>query len=335
MAPFRFQGINVALTYPTCTLLKEDIYNHLLSLSIDRNTVQELLVAQETHEDGQPHFHCYLRWSSKPNIRNPNFFDILGFHPNIQTCRSRNQWIQYCTKTDKEPKSNFEWDKSSNIQRALQQIRKSNEENLPINYIVDQALNLDPGLLRSYSQVRSYIADRRSCTTLSLPLFDLTSFSLTAADDGRMRGYAEAFRLHTPGNRLNMHSLWFVGPSRMGKTALARSIGEHWYIGGTWNMDKLNDDAKYGVLDDIPWEDLSWKDNYKKLLGLQTDFTLTDKYRHKKQFKLGMPVIVCTNDIPPFTAEQRAWLTVNVKFWSINNPIYPDNPRYPFEIINI
>lgn len=325
----------MALTYPQCTLTKDQAYNHLISLTTGSLTVSRILIAVESHEDGNPHIHAYIQWSGKPCIRNERFFDINGFHPNIQPCRSPRNWIKYCTKSDPEPKANFDWRPTRPVEQALRVLRESNQSDKSVNDIVDEALNLDPGLLRCYTQLRSYVQDRHGTTNVSLPKYELETFSLTAADFGRINGFKESLAVHRRGDRTSLQSLWFLGSSRLGKTSLARSIGNHYYVGGAWNVDKISEEAKYGVIDDLPWEELAWKDNYKKILGLQEDFTLTDKYRHKKEFKLGIPAIVCTNELPMFTPAQRDWLSINVLFFRITSSILPHNNPVPFSVINI
>ena len=118
-------------------------------------------------------------------------------------------------------------------------------------------------------------------------------------------------------------SLWFYGPTRLGKTQLARSLGKHWYMMAQWNAERLDGEAQYGVMDDIPWE--SMKYNYKGMLGLQVDVTVTDKYRKKSVYKGGIPVIVITNELPQFTVEEREWLDGNVEFCCFYDKVYMDD----------
>ena len=123
-----------------------------------------------------------------------------------------------------------------------------------------------------------------------------------------------------PDLRGDRKSLWIYGPSRLGKTVLARSLGYHWYMQGAWNVDAYDDEADYGVLDDIPWENL--QRYYKGLLGIQMDVTVTDKYKKKSVITHGRPVIVITNELPTFTVAEAAWLETNVVFHFINDKLY-------------
>lgn len=121
-------------------------------------------------------------------------------------------------------------------------------------------------------------------------------------------------------DRGNRRSLWLHGPSRYGKTVLARSLGIHWYMNGGWNVDNLDDDADYGVLDDLTWDQLKY--NYRGMLGLQRDVVVTDKYKKKSNVKGGRPVIVLTNELPEFTNYELAWLAINVTFVEIAEQLY-------------
>lgn len=74
-----------------------------------------------------------------------------------------------------------------------------------------------------------------------------------------------------------------------------------------FNMDLWNDDAKYAIFDD--YED--WKKfyNYKCWLGAQLEFSITDKYKRKKNIKWGKPSIVLSNIDPDFSDQQ--WIKKN------------------------
>jgi hypothetical protein len=49
------------------------------------------------------------------------------------------------------------------------------------------------------------------------------------------------------------------GPSRMGKTSWARSLGNHCYIGYTWSIRSLDESSDYLVCDDIELSDKSFR----------------------------------------------------------------------------
>lgn len=136
------------------------------------------------------------------------------------------------------------------------------------------------------------------------------------------------------GDRLAIKSIWFCGPSMFGKTCLAESLGQHWYMQNMWNLECLSDnEAVYGVLDDIEWESLQI--SYKAVLGRQLNVNLTDKYKRKTLYKLGYPVIVCSNELPDFSLTQRTWLRENVLFYDIISSVLPNKEIFKFTILTI
>lgn len=109
-------------------------------------------------------------------------------------------------------------------------------------------------------------------------------------------------------------SLVLIGGSRLGKTEWARSHGRHLFFGSMFNMDKLDPEAKYAVLDDI---DINYFPNYKSWCGGQYEFEVTDKYKAKRTFKWGKPVIwtVNPNNDPRLGKyADREWLQDNCYF---------------------
>jgi hypothetical protein len=109
-------------------------------------------------------------------------------------------------------------------------------------------------------------------------------------------------------------SLILWGPTRNAKTAWARYIGwKHGkraaYMQAMFNLDNIDNDVDYVVLDDITPKYLT---NYKCWLGAQTDFNCTDKYRRKTQLKGNWPCIMCMNEDPREVTEwDQAWIAAN------------------------
>lgn len=93
----RLQGKRYLLTYPRCTLTKEEVLEALQSsLSLKAYTV-----ARELHQDGTPHVHACIHLESSPNTTNMRYFDIHAFHPNIASLKNKSDWeraSKYCQK---------------------------------------------------------------------------------------------------------------------------------------------------------------------------------------------------------------------------------------------
>lgn len=90
---FRIYAKNFSLTYPQCSVPKETLLQHLQSMQPDY-----ICVSKELHNDGHPHLHAALCFSTKKNVRSPSYFDFQGYHPNIQATKKINEWITYVKK---------------------------------------------------------------------------------------------------------------------------------------------------------------------------------------------------------------------------------------------
>lgn len=86
MPGFRLQGKHFFLTYPRCTLEKEQLLAFLQQKFADN--LERYVVSRELHEDGTPHLHCVVSLKRRISSRDTRYLDVEGFHPNIQTCRS-------------------------------------------------------------------------------------------------------------------------------------------------------------------------------------------------------------------------------------------------------
>jgi len=113
--------------------------------------------------------------------------------------------------------------------------------------------------------------------------------------------------------------LW--GPSRLGKTTWARSLGRHAYFGGLFCLDEPISGCDYAVFDDINGG-IGFLPSYKWWLGYQHQFYATDKYKGKKLITWGKPSIWCANDDP--REDPKAdynWLNANCIFVYIGSEI--------------
>lgn len=118
-------------------------------------------------------------------------------------------------------------------------------------------------------------------------------------------------------------SLILCGPSRLGKTEWARSLGRHMYFNGMLNLDDWDDDAKYIILDDFSPDVAKYLPMWKSFFGAQRQFVLTDKYRKKRTVRFGKPLLWLCNECPRLDDHNaREWLKENsVTVW-VNNKLY-------------
>lgn len=84
---FRINSSQVFLTYPQCTLSKEELLDCIMKTAetILKVSIVQYVIAQEKHEDGSPHLHAYIKFSKKIDRDGCKLFDYHGFHPNIES----------------------------------------------------------------------------------------------------------------------------------------------------------------------------------------------------------------------------------------------------------
>jgi len=109
---FRLSSKAIFLTYPQCSVTKEDCLEYIKGI-LSPYKIIFIVVASESHKDGSPHLHVFLKCECQIETRNPRFFDLhrqvsvsespnpltVSFHPNIHSrIRSQLRVMKYVTK---------------------------------------------------------------------------------------------------------------------------------------------------------------------------------------------------------------------------------------------
>lgn len=294
---------------------KEDLYAHLNNKCSD---AKQIIVAWELHQDGTPHAHCYLEWKQRKDVRDArSLFKFKNHVPNIQGVRSAKACMEYVIKDE---------DYISKIPVEM----PGKRDDIMVTEAIDNGATPEEAAvaavrqgdgkgIRYFTQLVSFAraikVDNKvkDCVRIYPDDFDLTN--LTQQEEDVLNDFVVKLGTRDPRMR-DGKSIWLYGPSRMGKTQLARSFGLHWYMQGMWSVDEYTDEAQYGVIDDFDWEQFK-KYGYKGLLGLQYELVVTDKYRGKRTIKHGKPVVFITNELPEFVNGEGEWLNKNVIFINV------------------
>lgn len=101
---FRIAAKSFFLTYPQCSLEKEELKDFLCL----KGRVNYYLIGRERHEDGNFHLHALVTYDRKLNVKRENFFDFDGFHPNVQAAKNIPALKNYISKEDESPLTNSE-----------------------------------------------------------------------------------------------------------------------------------------------------------------------------------------------------------------------------------
>lgn len=93
--PFRFHAKTLFATYPQSDQLTHE---RLIRFFEEEKGCAQYTIGKESHENGGTHYHCLILWNEPVNTTNERYFDIDGYHPNIQPGRNQKAIYAYVTK---------------------------------------------------------------------------------------------------------------------------------------------------------------------------------------------------------------------------------------------
>lgn len=303
---FRINSKHIGLTYPRCNATPEEVLNSHKS----RKNLIYCLVAQEKHQDGENHLHCYLYFEKRKSVENCNFFDYGDYHCSIESLRDPNAWWNYITKDGI-------WLEHGDKDQALNKTKRGNwleiitaAENqedfmdlVKVNFTEKYVLQhekLEYFARKHYTpKVKEYESDPNYTFVISPCLTNWLQDEFYGTHD-------------------RPKSLVLVGPSRTGKTVWARSHGSHNYFCGMVNFKRWNRDASYTVFDDMPFANI--ENFWKSWFGCQNSFTVTDKYMGKLDIEGRRPFIWLCNELPIWP--DMDWKSKNILIVKVTNKLY-------------
>uniref|UniRef100_Q8B2Y2 Replication-associated protein n=1 Tax=Tomato yellow leaf curl virus - Mild [Spain] TaxID=270151 RepID=Q8B2Y2_9GEMI len=333
MAPpkrFQINCKNYFLTYPKCSLTKEEALSQLKDLETPTNK-KYIKVCRELHENGEPHLHVLIQFEGKFKCQNQRFFDLVSpsraahFHPNIQGAKSSSDVKSYVDKDgDTVDWGEFQIDgrsarggqQSANnaYAAALNSGSKSEalriiKELMPKDYIL-QFHNLNSNLDRIFQEPPApYISP-------------LLSSSFNQVPD-ELEVWVSENVVSSAARPWRPNSIVIEGDSRTGKTMWARSLGPHNYLCGHLDLSPkvYSNDAWYNVIDDV---DPHYLKHFKEFMGAQRDWQSNTKYGKPIQIKGGIPTIFLCNPGP--TSSYREYLdeekNISLKNWALKNATF-------------
>lgn len=176
---FRFQSKRILLTY------KGHLDKPSLAEFIQRKLKcpAEVKICHEVGESGYKHTHCAVKSPKKPNIRNANFFDFEGVHPNILAPSSNDHWknqVNYIDKQDEEVYGEIEVEpgKEEKFQLALDFVKSCATWQQVLRCSDIPMLMLISSKLPFFQQVHQNLGSVR----VEKPKFRLTDFNVPALD---------------------------------------------------------------------------------------------------------------------------------------------------------
>nr|AFX95952.1 Replication-associated protein [Tomato leaf curl Karnataka virus] len=329
---------NYFLTYPQCSLTKEEAISQFLNLQTPTSK-KFIRMGGELHEDGPPHLHVLIQFEGKFQCKNNKIFDLTSptrsahFHPNIQGAKSSSDVKTYMEKDgDILDHGVFQVDgrsarggcQSANDAyaeaiNAGSKIEALNilREKAPKDYVL-QFHNLNSNLDRIFTPpVEVYVFP-----------FSSSSFDQVPED---IEEWAADNVSSAAARPLRPISIVIEGDSRTGKTMWARSLGPHNYLCGHLNLSQkvYSNDAWYNVIDDV---DPHYLKHFKEFMGAQRDWQSNIKYGKPVQIKGGIPTIFLCNPGPKSSYKEfldeeensglKNWTVKNAIFVTLERPLY-------------
>nr|AWK29721.1 replication initiator protein [Ageratum enation virus] len=335
---FKINAKNYFLTYPKCSLTKEEALSQLLNLQTPTNK-KYIKICRELHEDGSPHLHVLIQFEGKYQCKNQRFFDMVSpnrsahFHPNIQRAKSSTDVKSYIDKDG----DTLEWGEFQIDGRSARGGQQT------ANDAAAEALNagskeaamaiirekLPEKFIFQYHNLNSNL-DRIFTPPLEVYVSPFLSSSFDQVPEELEEWVSENVMV-AAARPLRPQSIVIEGDSRTGKTMWARSLGPHNYLCGHLDLSPkvYSNDAWYNVIDDV---DPHYLKHFKEFMGAQRDWQSNTKYGKPVQIKGGIPTIFLCNPGPnssykEFLDEEknnalRNWALKNAIFVTLEGPLY-------------
>nr|QSS76782.1 C1 protein [Tomato curly stunt virus]QSS76836.1 C1 protein [Tomato curly stunt virus] len=341
MAPpkrFQIYAKNYFLTYPHCSLNKEEALHQIQKLYTPTNK-KYIKICRELHEDGSPHIHVLIQFEGKYKCQNQRFFDLVSptrsahFHPNIQGAKSSSDVKSYIDKDG----DTIEWGEFQVDGRSARGGQQT------ANDAAAEALNsgsaeaamaiirekLPEKFIFQYHNLKSNL-DRIFAPPLEVFVSPFLSSSFDRVPE-ELEEWAFQNVVSAAARPWRPISIVIEGESRTGKTMWARSLGPHNYLCGHLDLSPkvYSNDAWYNVIDDVYPHYLK---HFKEFMGAQRDWQSNTKYGKPIQIKGGIPTIFLCNPGPTssykeFLEEEKnaplkAWALKNATFITLNEPLF-------------
>lgn len=304
---FQYQGKNFLLTYPHTDIALPTLVDHCKQNFPP--TTYGIVCVEEHRDQLSKHHHIILAFTERLRTRREDYFNIRGRHPNIQSIRNLARAIEYVKKDG----DFIEWGNNPvkpdcDLKDAITTSTSRGEAFEKIKCFKHRDILLFGD--RIWNNLLHYFPE--------IPEEYVPEFTEFRNIPGQLSEWARG----NIGINERPISLCLCGPSRMGKTEWARSLGRHSYFAEMFNLDDFKCDGEYAIFDDFKLESII---TYKGWFGGQKEFTVTDKYRHKKTIKWGKPsIFLCNPDRKPHFVDSisQSWWDSNVLTVFINTTLF-------------
>lgn len=238
MANWRLSCVNLFLTWPRCDVSIDECYN-TMDLVLGVYGIEGGIICRESHEDGEPHLHAYIKLERKCNIRNPHFLDLGDCHGNYQCAKIPKNAYEYCKKEGEFR----EFGNCANLEDHLKlRVQACCSELDLYDVLIESGKIHQHGFWKQYWSAYmmsvSESAEVRPLESFLVPI-EITEWILDA----------------------NNKALVIIGTAGYGKTEMARSVastfGEFLWATNLQCLRSIRSDHRCIVFDDIGLESFS------------------------------------------------------------------------------
>lgn len=230
---FRFRAKSCLLTYSQTTEPQQDAFlhraeNHFNYVADALRTPRVYRLGRERHNDGGTHFHVFISWSERVSFRNQSLLDFHGSHPNIKPIpRTPEHAFDYAGK---DGDIIYECGERPGKSGTL----SSGRDSIWADALSQQCKEDFLSVLRNraprdfvlyFSAIKNYAAYHFASEAPEYhpPEFDTIQCEEFDRFNEWLSQSGIGGRERPPGRVMSL-CLW--GPSRLGKTVLARSLGK-------------------------------------------------------------------------------------------------------------
>ncbi|ACI15832.2 AC1 [Jatropha yellow mosaic virus] len=342
---FKLNAKNYFLTYPKCSLTKEEALSQFLNLQTPTSK-KFIRICRELHENGEPHLHVLIQFEGKYKCQHQRFFDLVSptrsaqFHPNIQGAKSSSDVKSYMEKDG----DTIDWGEFQIDGRSARGGQQS--ANDAYATAINAGSKIEALNILKNKSPKDYIFQFHNLKSnldrfLQEPPVEYVSpFSSSSFDQvpAELEEWAAENVVDAAARPLRPMSIVIEGNSRTGKTMWARSLGSHNYLCGHLDLSPrvYSNDVWYNVIDDV---DPHYLKHFKEFMGAQRDWQSNTKYGKPVQIKGGIPTIFLCNPGPTSSYKEyldedrnaalKNWAVKNVLFVFLSEPLYSGTYQGP------
>uniref|UniRef100_A0AAU6S5B1 Replication-associated protein n=1 Tax=Myotis capaccinii feces associated gemycircularvirus TaxID=3139979 RepID=A0AAU6S5B1_9VIRU len=285
----------------------------------------ECIIGREDHSDGGNHLHAFVDFGRKFRSRRSNVFDVDGRHPNIEPSkRSPQGGYDYAIKDGNVVAGGLARPSVDGVVSAGDKwseiVGAEDEQSFwaAVERLDPKALCTQYGNLRKFADWR-YKPEPEVYEHPEGLDFELGMVPQLVEWGEQLLG--------------RRRSLCIYGPTRVGKTTWARSLGMHVYFIGVLSGEVALRDmptAQYAIFDDIRGG-IKFFPSWKEWFGCQMTVSVKKLYRDPVQVCWGKPCIWLSNADPRTGMEPDDidWLEGNCDFIYLEDSIVRANSTSP------